>query len=410
MPTLWRLALLALVGTAFLLAPIAAPLMSDFAALADDDDDDDNNDDDDDDDDRRAELILAGLRPETRDALIRRGFRVASTRASESLGTEVSRVEGPVGLSPSAALRLVDEIAPDALSARNDLYRRFALSRYRPQGKTCQERCETFKLANWQPDFLECAPTETIGVIDTRIDVSHPSVAGANLETETVRRKDRAPSGAAHGTGVVSLLVGQPGTAVVGTLPRAHVVAVDAFHKSGATDATDAFDLVAALDVLAARGIRLVNLSLSGPPNAILEQAIDRLRARGVTIVAAAGPSNLAASGYPARYPGVLAVAAVDVRSRPFRQSARGEHIAFAGPGVGLIVAAPGGGTRIVDGTSFAAPFVTAAFAAAIQDRTAPPASAPAQRLQSLAKDLGAPGRDPIFGWGLVQFPASGGC
>lgn len=90
--------------------------------------------------------------------------------------------------------------------------------------------------------------------------------------------------------------------------------------------------------------------------------------------------------------------------------SARGDHIAFAGPGVGLIVAAPGGGTRSVDGTSFAAPFVTAALAAAAAHDEATQAGGAEQLLQRKAKDLGAPGRDPIFGWGLVQFPTPANC
>lgn len=413
MLSLCRLMMVLLIAM-FVLAPVLTPSVFDMAALADDDDDDDDNgdddDDDDDDDDVRAELILGGLRPETRDALIRRGFRISTTRASESLNTELSRVEGPPGLLPSAALRLVEQIDPGVLRARNDIYRRFSLSRYQPRGQTCREDCETYKLANWQPDFVQCALQSQIGLIDTRVDTRHPSLAGADIEIETVRRADRGASDAAHGTGVASLLIGQPGTAVVGTLPRARIVAVDAFHRWGGSDAADAFDLVAALDVLAARDVRLVNVSLSGPANPILEKAIAELRARDVVIVAAAGPSGAAQAGYPARYPGVIAVSAVDVRARPSRLSARGDHIAFAGPGVGLIVAAPGGGTRSVDGTSFAAPFVTAALAAAAAHDEATHAGGAEQLLQRKAKDLGAPGRDPIFGWGLVQFPTPANC
>lgn len=406
----WRLFILALIAF-FLLAPVTTHYLTDSVALADDDDDDDGEDDDDDDDDDfRVELILGGLQPETRQALIRRGFRIAATRASGALGADLDRVEGPEGLGTAAALRIVREIAPNVLRARNDIYRRFSLSRYQPRGKVCGEDCETFRLANWLPDYTRCAVSMPIGVIDTRVDSSHPSLAGADIQVETVRRRDRRPSGAAHGTGVVSLLIGQPGTAVVGTLPRARIVAVDAFHKLQRTDATDVFDLVAALDLLVAKGVRLINVSLSGPKNPVLERAITDLKSRDVMIVAAAGPSHAASLGYPARYPGVVAVSAVDVNLRPSRVSARGDHIAFAAPGVGLIAAQPGGGTRQVDGTSFAAPFVTAALAAAAGGRDAHSADGPAGLLQRIAKDLGAPGRDPIFGWGLVQFPSPENC
>jgi subtilisin family serine protease len=234
-------------------------------------------------------------------------------------------------------------------------------------------------------------------------------LAGADVEVETVRRGDRRASYRAHGTGVVSLFVGQPDSRVMGIAPRAKVIAVDAFHRSGRTDATDVFDLIAALDLLAARGVGVINMSLSGPDNVLLERAVAKLTERGATIVAAAGTPSGARSGYPARYEGVLAVAALDQKLKPSRLSARGAHIALSAPGVGIPVAGEGGSSRLASGTSFAAPFVAAAFAVA-KAQAKGDARATVDTLQGLAKDLGAPGRDPIFGWGLVQFPNSGGC
>ena len=80
----------------------------------------------------------------------------------------------------------------------------------------------------------------------------------------------------------------------------------------------------------------------------------------------------------------------------------RGSHVAFTAPGVGLTVAGPRGALTRVDGTSFAAPFLTAALALQM-GRGRSPADA-AQSVATTAKDLGAPGRDPAFGWGLVQY------
>ncbi|MCC7253279.1 MAG: S8 family serine peptidase [Hyphomicrobium sp.] len=239
--------------------------------------------------------------------------------------------------------------------------------------------------------------------------MSHPILAGAEIELETVRRADRRPSDPAHGTGVVSVLVGRPGSRVVGIAPRAKVIAVDAFHRAGRTDATDAFDLIAALDVLAARGARVINMSLSGPENVLLQRAVARFAERGTTIVAAAGTPSGTGSGYPARYEGVFAVAAIDQSMRPSRLSARGAHIVLSAPGVGIPVAAPGGTSRLASGTSFATPFVSAAVAVA-KAQAGGDSAATAATLQALAKDLGAPGRDAVFGWGLVQFPPIGGC
>lgn len=98
----------------------------------------------------------------------------------------------------------------------------------------------------------------------------------------------------------------------------------------------------------------------------------------------------------------MIAVAAVDGRLRPSRLSTRGAHIQFAAPGVGLVVAANGGKLRQVDGTSFAAPFLTSAYAIALGGRKGPAEAT--QLLSVSAKDLGAPGRDGVYGWGVIQY------
>lgn len=356
----------------------------------------------------RRELIVAGLTADNISSLQARGYDVTATRTSETLGKSVSVVVAPRTLRERTALRDLRLIGPDVTVARNDLFRRSAVGRYKPMGQACGAACEAFVMTGWNPNYLKCAMPETIGVIDTAVDPTHPSLAGANVELATVRRNDFRPSNPAHGTGVVSLLVGQPGSQIVGVVPRVKVIAVDAFHRSGETDQTDAYDIVAALDFLAERKVRIVNLSLAGPENEVLASSVTLLLGRGTTLIAAAGPASGRNSGYPARYPGVVAVAAVDAGLRASRLSARGVHIAYAGPGVGMPVASPGGQTRLATGTSFAAPIVAAAFATAkteVGDRVRT-----MERIQSLAKDLGPPGRDPVFGWGLVQFPAMNGC
>lgn len=398
-----------------LLTPVsfAWPDMIVSPAHADDNDDDGDDDDDDDDDDRprpRLELIVTGLSDADLAVLARRGFTVTRSVESALLQERVSRILAPSGRSAAASLHAIRQIAPAALLARNDRYVRPRVDLYRPQGEPCGAICPQFNLTGWTAKLRSCALPLPIGVIDTRVDTAHPALVGARLETHTVRRNDRRPSDAAHGTGVVSLIVGQGEAGIEGVVPGATIIAVDPFHRSGASDATDAFDLVAALDILAERGVRIVNLSLSGPGNAVLEEGIRRLIARGTIIIAAAGPTSAAGQGFPARYDGVVAVASVDAALKPSRLSARGSHISYAGPGVGLSVASPGGTTRLASGTSFAAPFVSAAFAVARSSDLDASQSQIVEQLRGTAKDLGAPGRDPIFGWGLIQFPVLETC
>jgi subtilisin family serine protease len=352
---------------------------------------------------RPRELTVAGLTAAQEEALAAAGYQSLGRRQSGLLSTSITRLRAPDGRSLRRAIAGVREIAPDAVTAENSLYRRNAIRTYRPTGEACGSRCPAFELTAWNSGHGQCAAGATIGVIDTGVDRAHPALAGANLEVLTVRSPDRPPSDLSHGTGVVSLLAGSPSAGVAGLARSARIVAVDAFHGRDERSSADAFDLIAALDVLSAIGAQIVNLSLTGPAHPLLQQAVTASQERGMLLVAAAGvPDPAGRLGYPARYEGVVAVAAVDARMRPSRLSSRGPHISWAAPGVGLTVASAGGRLQAVDGTSFAAPFVSAAFAIGrTRGRTA---ETTLQTLVDSARDLGAPGRDPVFGWGLVQF------
>src|SRR5690606_11017674 len=160
---------------------------------------------------------------------------------------------------------------------------------------------------------------------------------------------------------------------------------------------------------LATQRVQIVNLSLGGPRNLLLEAAIARVLELGIAVVAAGGnggPDGPAV--YPAAQRGVLAVTAVDAELAPYRQATRGAYLAFAAPGVDVWSAAPGKEGAYYSGTSYAAPFVTAVLAGLRQQSPETPWAALIERARESARDLGAPGRDPVFGWGLVQ--AVGDC
>jgi subtilisin family serine protease len=152
-------------------------------------------------------------------------------------------------------------------------------------------------------------------------------------------------------------------------------------------------------------------MSLMGADNALLARATAAAVDRGVVVVAAAG--NDGPSGppsFPAAYAGVIGVGAVDRRGRAYGGGNRGAHVDFAAPGVEVWAAGPDRGGAYWTGTSFAAPFVAAAAAWAIHDGAARDAAGVERALRAGAVDLGAPGRDPVFGWGLATVtPACGG-
>jgi subtilisin family serine protease len=106
---------------------------------------------------------------------------------------------------------------------------------------------------------------------------------------------------------------------------------------------------------------------------------------------------------YPAAYGSVVAVTAVDAGQRVFRLANRGDYLALAAPGVDLRHARPGGGYSASSGTSFAVPF---AVTAAARLRQLQPAENIVDMLYRSALDLGPPGRDDIYGYGLLTLDA----
>ncbi len=165
-----------------------------------------------------------------------------------------------------------------------------------------------------------------------------------------------------------------------------------------------AADLVAGLNWLLAQQVNVINLSLSGPPNRVLEEALNRVHDRGVVIVASAGNDGpVAFPRYPAAYSSVVAVTAIDAALNIYSRACQGDHIAFSGRGVGVRVAdASTGREQTMDGTSVAAVFVAAALALEQSD-----GADKVERMEVQAKDLGARGKDTVFGYGLPQLRAA---
>lgn len=357
---------------------------------------------------KRKEIIATGLTSADIAQLTNEGYSVVRESEVGLIATRLYRIKPPSNRGIDSALKRAAELIPAGSFAQNDLYPR-TRTVFRTAGRGCGRQCKAFDLTAWSPSIGDCRRDIMLGIIDTGVDVSHPSLLNTNVVTNTLRSADHVPSSRDHGTAVVSLLVGKEASEIAGVIPGAKILAADAFHKGKSGDEADAFDLILALDWLAGEGVKVINLSLSGPDNAILANATQAALDKGITIVAAAGlPDNSRTTGYPGRYPGVVAVSAIDERLRPSRLSARGDHISFTAPGVGLMVAAPNGGIRLVDGTSFAAPFVAAAYAIGRgqnMDHLVLAAS-----LTRSAKDLGAVGRDPIYGWGLLQYSALPAC
>jgi hypothetical protein len=228
-----------------------------------------------------------------------------------------------------------------------------------------------------------------VGLIDGGVD-------GGHQVFQNVRLQRFGCGGAivpnAHGTAVAAILATH--------VAVDEIFAADVYCNAPAGGAVDA--VAAALGWMARENIGVINISLVGPRNALLERAVNSLVNRGFVIVAAVGNDGPSSPPlYPASYPGVVGVTAVDGEHRVLVEACRGEQVDFAARGADMKAATQAPDVYgAVRGTSFAAPIVAALL---VEDVSAPDAAAREHALAKwtrAARDLGKRGRDDIYGAG----------
>ena len=237
-----------------------------------------------------------------------------------------------------------------------------------------------------------------IGIVDSAVDTSHPVFAGARISARPFTKAKDLPN--FHGTAIASIIAADA-EQLRGLAPNAEIFAAAVFERDESRgEIASTVSLVRALDWLLSSEVDAVNLSLAGPPNRLLEVALQRVIEQGVMVLAAAGNGGpMARPQYPAAYQTVVAVTAVDQQGRAFRMANRGDYLDLAAPGVNLRHAVAGGGYASSSGTSFAVPFAVTA-AALLKHRD--PEMDVIARLYAAAVDIGPPGRDDIYGYGLL--------
>ncbi|MFD7261978.1 type VII secretion-associated serine protease mycosin [Streptomyces sp. NPDC059874] len=263
----------------------------------------------------------------------------------------------------------------------------------------------------------------TVAVLDTGVDESHPDLAGQVLDgTDLVGmgagRGDR--SWARHGTAMASIIAGHGhgphrGQGVLGVAPQAKILPVRVILEEGDPGRAQAREskggaLAEGIRWAADHGADVINLSLgddsdSAHHEAGEDEAIQYALAKGVVVVASAGNGgeNGDRVSYPAAYPGVIAVTAVDRRGRKAKFSTRNWYATVSAPGVDVVIADPDRSYYEGWGTSAAAAFVSGAAALV---KAAHPELSPAQikkLLEDTASDSPAGGRDDARGHGMVD-------
>ena len=267
------------------------------------------------------------------------GFRVVRTDSEPELGLSNVELSVPAGMPAAKALRLLRKVAP-GLNADYDHV-------YEPAGGGLEPLAAP--LASTAA-ITAGASGRTIGMIDGGV-ASHPALAGAHIEQNGFAGSPR-PTG--HGTAIASLLVGEQGP-FHGAATGAQLYVADVYGGNRAAGSATA--IAKALGWLATHRPQVISISLVGPENALVQRAIEAVQARGIQVVAAVGNDGPAAPPqYPASYPGVIAVTAVDSHGRALVEAGRASHLDFAAPGADMAAALPGQGYARVRGTSFAVP------------------------------------------------------
>jgi subtilisin family serine protease len=313
------------------------------------------------------------------------GFVVLRRHVLDGLDAEIIILQPPRGSTMAGALRLLRKLDPAGLYDFNHVYLDSGAESALPVAESVPQS---------SPDR---ARVVRVGLIDGGVATSHPALAGADVRTHGCDG-DALPSD--HGTAVASLLLDAIGGA---SRPdrRPQLYAADVYCGAPTGGAVES--VVAALAWMLREQVPVVNVSLVGPPNRLLEHVIALVVSRGQTIVAAVGNDGPAAPPlYPASYPAVIAVTAVDRHHKVLLEAGRGTHVDFAAPGSDVSAAGLPDRTVAVRGTSFAAPIVAGLLARSIDRLDKPAADANVRALGEQALDLGAPGADPVYGHGLV--------
>ena len=247
-----------------------------------------------------------------------------------------------------------------------------------------------------------------VAVIDSGIDYTHPDLNANYAGGYDWVNLDKDPmDDNGHGTHVAGTIAAEAdGSGVVGVAPEARLYGLKVLNSSGSGRFSD---VIAALQWCMANGIQVTNNSYgsSSDPGTAVKAAFDNAYAAGIVHIAAAGNSGTKSGTgdnviYPAKYTSVIAVAATDSSKMRASFSSTGPAVEIAAPGVSITSTVPGGGYSTSSGTSMASPHVAGTAALVIWSGVTSPAAI-RQRLQATADDLGAVGRDTLYGYGLVD-------
>ncbi len=242
-----------------------------------------------------------------------------------------------------------------------------------------------------------------VAIIDSVVDGTHPDLTGAVEATFDASGPGRSASDD-HGTAIAGIISARG--MLQGVAPEAKLLSVGVYERSasdGAPAATTS-NLLRGLDWALAHRANVINMSLAGPADSLLERGVAAASSGNAIIVAAAGNGGAdAPPAFPAAYGSVIAVTAIDVADRLYASANRGSYIAVAAPGVDVLTPGLDHAHQLQTGTSFAAAHVSGIVALLLDRNPGLSGEQVRRALTKAAGDLGAPGRDDEYGAGTAN-------
>jgi LPXTG-site transpeptidase (sortase) family protein len=264
-------------------------------------------------------------------------------------------------------------------------------------------------------DLNTGSPAVTIAIVDSGVDLGHEDLAGKIVPGFDIVNNDAIPqddTNNSHGTHVagIAAAITNNGVGIAGVSWGARIMPVKVLNAFGVGSISD---VAAGIIWAADHNADVINLSLGcgilscpNPPQA-LEDAVNYAYGKGSTLVASVGNGGSNFVFYPARFPHVIAVAATNSLNSHAAFSNFGPEVDISAPGDLIYSTTRNNSFGFLSGTSMSTAFVSglAAILSGLPAYTSPDQIA--EKIETSALDLGAPGKDDLYGFGLIQMDAA---
>lgn len=269
---------------------------------------------------------------------------------------------------------------------------------------------------NWPYDMVGGSDAEMLGlrgtgvriaVIDSGVDVNNINLTGAKIAEgyDYLEHTSAQIDTVGHGTYVSQIIAGSGDLGVKGIARDAELVPLRCFSATKGNIS----DIISAIyDAIDVYHCDIINMSWGMKESStFLEAALQKAYSEGIILVAAAGNVNKAATQgtlfYPAAYPEVIGVGAVENTSLISSTSQQTEAVCVCAPGEGIAMSSLSGVLNSQSGTSFAAPYVTAELALLKQLDSSLNTESAFSLLRERSVDLGEEGYDISYGYGFAE-------